>query len=118
MRPALPPLLPSLLLAAYTAGRVHTLHALAPALCCAVGGLGAAAVLSACTYASLQAYKKQQLCRPATLISLGGPAGWQAGSCSVDCSSLGSEAHCPPIALSLSLHSEHLHSCLHLRLQR
>ena len=34
---------------------LSTLHALVAALCCAGGGLGAAAVLSACTYASMQA---------------------------------------------------------------
>jgi len=35
------------------------------------GGVGSAVVLSACTYASLQAYHRGQLCRPATVISLG-----------------------------------------------
>ncbi|KAL4853017.1 Protein FATTY ACID EXPORT 5 [Chlorella vulgaris] len=34
------------------------------------GGLGSAAVLSACTYLSLQSYKRGQLCRPATVLSL------------------------------------------------
>lgn len=34
------------------------------------GGLGSAVVLSVCTYVSLQAYYKGQLCRPATFVSL------------------------------------------------
>lgn len=32
--------------------------------------MGSAVVLSACTYASLQAFHRGQLCRPATVISL------------------------------------------------
>lgn len=39
------------------------------------GGLGSAVVLSVCTYVSLQAYYKGQLCRPATFVSLGGWVG-------------------------------------------
>ena len=35
------------------------------------GGVGSAAVLAVCSYASLQAYHRGQLCRPATLVSLG-----------------------------------------------
>ncbi|KAL4436505.1 hypothetical protein ABPG75_003644 [Micractinium tetrahymenae] len=34
------------------------------------GGMGSAVVLSVCTYVSLQAYHKGQLCQPATLVSL------------------------------------------------
>ena len=39
---------------------------------CAGGGLGSAAVLSVCTYVSLQSYHRGHLCRPATVVSLGG----------------------------------------------
>ncbi|EFN51088.1 hypothetical protein CHLNCDRAFT_141477 [Chlorella variabilis] len=34
------------------------------------GGLGSAAVLSVCTYVSLQSYHRGHLCRPATVVSL------------------------------------------------
>ncbi|KAI7838904.1 hypothetical protein COHA_007337 [Chlorella ohadii] len=34
------------------------------------GGVGSAAVLAVCSYASLQSYHRGQLCRPATLVSL------------------------------------------------
>ncbi len=33
--------------------------------------MGSAAVLAVCSYASLQSYHRGQLCRPATLVSLG-----------------------------------------------
>ena len=35
------------------------------------GGVGSALVLAGCTYASMQAYYRGELCRPATLVSLG-----------------------------------------------
>lgn len=48
----------------------HSFHFLLPPVF-AGGGLGSAALLSACTYVSLQSYHRGQLCRSSTLLSLG-----------------------------------------------